>query len=200
MYRRYFKRIIDICIGLLSFPFVVLEIMILGPVIYLTDKGPIFYIADRIGKNGKIFKMYKLRSMKVNAPDIRNADGSTFNGDDDPRVTRIGRIIRKTSLDELPQIINVILGDMSLIGPRPNLPSPYENLSLLEKKRLVVRPGITGYNQAYYRNSVDAKEKFVNDVYYVDNLSFKLDCKIFIATIYSVLKRKNINNSFPQSK
>ena len=200
MYRRYFKRIIDICIGLLSFPFVVLEIMILGPVIYLTDKGHIFYIADRIGKNGKIFKMYKLRSMKVNAPDIRNADGSTFNGDDDPRVTRIGRIIRKTSLDELPQIINVILGDMSLIGPRPNLPSPYENLSLLEKKRLVVRPGITGYNQAYYRNSVDAKEKFVNDVYYVDNLSFKLDCKIFIATIYSVLKRKNINNSFPQSK
>ncbi len=103
MYKHFFKRLIDFVLALMVMPFVLILIIIIGPVIYFTDRGPVFYNADRVGVDGKIFKMFKLRSMYVNAPDIRNADGSTFNSDDDPRVTPIGHFIRKTSLDEFPQ-------------------------------------------------------------------------------------------------
>lgn len=116
MYRRFIKRIIDIIFSLCALPFVLIEIILLGPIIFLTDKGPIFYNAERLGKDGKTYKMFKLRSMKVNAPDIRNEDGSTFNGDNDPRVTKIGRLMRKTSLDEFPQFLNVLIGDSGIIG------------------------------------------------------------------------------------
>ena len=118
MYRKFVKRSIDIVFGLIGLPFFCLFFIVLAPIIYLTDRGPVFYSAQRLGKNGKTFKMYKFRSMKVNAPDIRNADGSTYNGPNDPRVTKIGRIMRKTSLDETPQILNVLKGDMSFVGPR----------------------------------------------------------------------------------
>ena len=116
MYSKRIKRVFDFIIGLLAMPFVLLVTVIMTPIIYLNDKGPIFYNASRIGKNGKPFKMYKFRSMMVNAPDIRNEDGSTYNGDDDPRVTKIGRFMRKTSIDELPQFFNVLLGDSGIIG------------------------------------------------------------------------------------
>src|SRR5699024_4129070 len=141
-------------------------------------KGPVFYISSRLGRNSKIFKMYKFRSMKVNAPDIRNIDGSTFNSADDDRLTKIGKFIRRTSIDELPQLINVLKGDMSLIGPRPDLPGAINDYTGNDIKKIQIRPGITGYNQAYFRNSLPQKEKFKNDVYYVDNLSFGLDIKI----------------------
>ena len=194
MYKYVFKRWIDIIISLLAMPFFIPILIIVAPLIWIDDPGPIFYNAPRLGYKGKVFKMYKFRSMKVNAPDIRNADGSTYNGDNDPRVTRIGRILRKTSVDEIPQFLNVLKGDMSLIGPRPNLPSvPFNKLPKIEKQRLLVRPGITGYNQAYYRNSVSADEKFKNDVYYVRNLNFSLDIKILVQTVKSVLKKENIN-------
>ena len=120
MYKKFFKRFFDIVISLLALPFVLLSIILVAPIIYFTDKGPVFYNAERVGKDGKPFKMYKLRSMYVNAPDIRLADGSTYNGEDDPRVTPVGRFIRKTSIDELPQVINVLQGRMSWIGPRPD--------------------------------------------------------------------------------
>lgn len=116
MYFNFVKRFIDIIIGLLAFPFVLVLIIIMGPIIYFNDKGPIFYNAERLGLNGKPFKMFKFRSMFVNAPDIRNEDGSTYNGDDDPRVTKVGRFMRKTSLDEIPQFLNVLLGDSGIIG------------------------------------------------------------------------------------
>ena len=194
MYKHFGKRAIDIIIGLCAFPFVLLIIIICGPIIYFTDKGPIFYNAKRVGKNGKIFTMYKFRSMRVNAPDIRNADGSTYSSDNDPRVTRIGKIMRKTSIDEFPQFLNVLKGDMSVIGPRPNLPTvPFGELSELEQRRLAIRPGITGYNQAYYRNSVSAIEKYKNDVFYVDNLTLLMDVRVLLHTVISVLKRENIN-------
>ncbi|MTS89344.1 sugar transferase, partial [Proteus mirabilis] len=126
MYKHFFKRLFDLIIALFALPFVLLLILIMVPLIWLTDRGPTFYNAQRVGLNGKIFKMFKFRSMKVNAPDIRNTDGSTFNSSDDPRVTRIGRFIRKTSIDEIPQILNVLIGDMSFVGPRPVLPGiPY---------------------------------------------------------------------------
>ena len=195
MYKSFIKRLFDIIISLVALPFVLLAIIILAPIIYLTDKGPIFYNAPRLGKKGKIFNMYKLRSMRVNSPNLLNADGSTYNADDDPRVTKIGRIMRKTSIDELPQFLNVLKGDMSFIGPRAHLTTSYKGYDLLDdlrKRRLDVRPGITGYNQAYYRNSVTADEKIKNDVYYVDNLSFAMDVKVIFKTVATVLKRENI--------
>ena len=118
MYEKYIKRLFDIVVALIGLPFFAVIFLIIAPIIYLTDKGPIFYNAPRLGRKGKVFNMCKFRSMKVNAPDIRNADGSTFNGKDDPRVTKIGKIMRKTSLDEIPQLLNVLKGDMSLVGPR----------------------------------------------------------------------------------
>ena len=169
-----------------------LILVIIGPLIYFEDKGPIFYNAPRLGKDGKIFIMYKFRSMKVNAPDIKNEDGSTFNSEDDPRLTRIGKIIRKTSLDETPQLLNIIKGDMSIIGPRPDLPEHRELYEGNEERKLEVRPGITGYNQAYYRNALPWKERIQNDIYYIDNMSFWFDIKIFFITIVSVLKCEDI--------
>lgn len=194
MYKKFVKRLLDIIISLIALPFVGLAILVFGPIIYLTDKGPIFYNATRRGMNGKVFKMFKLRSMKVNAPVLKNADGSTYSGDDDVRVTKIGRIMRKLSIDELPQILNVLSGDMSFVGPRPNLATiAYEDMDEMRKKRLSVRPGITGYSQAYFRNSVPQEQKLINDCIYVDKISFLFDVKILIKTVLSVLGSKNIN-------
>lgn len=195
MIYRFFKRLFDIILSLVALPFVLLAIVILAPIIYFTDKGPVFYNAERLGYKGKVFKMYKLRSMKVNSPNLKAADGSTYNGEDDPRVTKIGRLMRKTSVDELPQFLNVLKGDMSLIGPRAHLTTSYKGYDLLDekrKKRLDVRPGITGYSQAYYRNSATAEQKLENDVYYAENISLWLDIKILFKTVASVLKRENI--------
>lgn len=195
MYKHFFKRLFDFIVSLIALPFVLLFIIILAPIIFLTDRGPVFYNAPRLGKKGKVFKMYKLRSMRVNSPDLKNADGSTYNGANDPRVTKIGKIMRKTSLDELPQFLNVLKGDMSLIGPRAHLTTNYkgyDQLDEIHKKRIDVRPGITGYSQAYFRNSITSAEKLKNDAYYVDHLSFWFDIKIFFKTAFSVLKRENI--------
>ncbi len=193
MYQHFFKRLLDILIALAALPFVLLVILIMAPVIYINDPGPVFYNATRRGKDGKTFKMFKLRSMYVNSPDLRNADGTTFNGEDDPRVTKVGKFMRKTSVDELPQFLNVLLGHMSLIGPRPTLATkPYESLTEEQKKRYRVRPGVTGYSQAYYRNSISGADKLKYDCYYVDHVSFVMDVKILLQTVVSVLGRKNI--------
>lgn len=193
MYKKYVKRLLDIIISLAALPFVLAVVVVMAPFIYFEDKGPVFYNATRRGKDGKEFKMFKLRSMYVNSPDLKNADGSTFNSAKDPRVTKIGRFMRKTSIDELPQILNVLIGDMSFVGPRPTLPTtPYDQLPELSKRRLATRPGITGYVQAFYRNSIGQEEKVRLACYYVDNLTFKLDVKILLKTVKSVLKRENI--------
>lgn len=193
MYRKFFKRLIDIILSLIALPFVLLAIAIMAPFIYFEDKGPVFYNAERRGMNGKSFRMFKLRSMYVNSPDIKIADGSTYNSANDPRVTKIGKFMRKTSVDELPQIINVLIGDMSFIGPRPTLVTmPYEELPEINKKRLQMRPGVTGYAQAYYRNSISKQKKYEYDCFYIDNASFILDIKIILQTIKSVLMQENI--------
>jgi len=193
MYRKFIKRILDFLIALLITPFVLIIIVIMTPIIYSNDKGPIFHCALRHGMNGKSFKMIKFRSMYVNSPNIKNADGSTYNGPDDPRVTKVGKFMRETSIDEIPQILNVLRGDMSFIGPRPSLAAcSYEELSRVRKNVLKVRPGITGYTQAYYRNSIIQDEKFEYDAEYAEKISFMLDVKIFVKTVSVVLKRKNI--------
>ncbi len=195
MYKRIIKRFIDILAGLIALPFLLIAMLFIAPIIYFTDRGPIFYVAKRRGRNGKVFKMIKFRSMYVNAPDIRNDDNTTFNGKNDKRVTRIGRILRETSLDEITQLLNVLKGDMSLIGPRPTIPRDdmtYDDLSEPKRKRLGVRPGITGYSQAYYRNSITGAEKLEKDCFYVDNVSLILDIKIILKTIARVVAREEI--------
>lgn len=187
MYKSFVKRLLDLLIGIIGFPFFLLALMIFGSIIKLTDGGPIFYNAERIGKDGKPFKMYKFRSMYVNAPDIRLADGSTYNGADDPRVTKIGKFMRATSIDELPQILNMINGTMSLIGFRPDPPDWKDKYPEDIKIFLTVRPGLTGYSQAYFRNSADGELKMKNDAYYARHISFFLDIKIFFKTIATVL-------------
>ena len=203
MYVHFFKRLIDILIGLCALPFVVLVILVFGPIIYFTDKGPVFYNATRAGKDYKPFKMFKLRSMYVNSPDLKNPDGSTYNSDDDPRVTPIGRFLRKTSLDEFPQFLNVLIGDISFIGPRPklwNAQRKMEDMDGYRKKSFMVKPGITGYAQAYFRNSITQDEKFHWDAYYAENISFLMDVKIIFKTIKSVLFRENINTEHSYKK
>lgn len=193
MYVHFFKRLFDLIIGLVALPFVLIAICIFGPIIYFEDKGSIFYKAQRIAKGGKPFSMLKFRSMKMNAPDIRLEDGSTYNGDDDPRVTKIGKFMRNTSIDEIPQFLNILFGQMSLIGIRPDPLDWLEKYNEHEKVILTVKPGITGYNQAYYRNSADGALKLKNDVYYAENISFALDVKIVFRTIKTVLCHENVN-------
>ncbi|HHX68284.1 MAG TPA: sugar transferase [Gallicola sp.] len=195
MYKNYIKRILDIIICILGLPIFVLLLIIFGLLIKLEDHGPIFYKAERIGKDGKLFKMYKFRSMKLNAPALLNPDGSTYNSKDDPRVTKIGKFIRETSIDETPQIINVLKGDMSIIGPRASLASALSTYKNDEIDKMKVRPGITGYTQAYYRNKLSNREKRLKDAWYANNVSVWLDMKIFFKTIVTVFKREGIYNN-----
>lgn len=192
MYIHCIKRVIDLIISFLVMPLLLVLVIIIAPCIYFEDKGPVFYNAPRIGKNGRSFKMFKFRSMKVNAPDLTMPDGSTYNGPDDPRMTKIGAFLRKTSLDEMPQFLNVLIGDMSVIGPRPDL----ERETLLyegnEDEKLLVKPGITGYAAAYGRNSLPWHERLAMDVYYVRHLSFAFDVKIFFKTIATVFKQEGV--------
>lgn len=192
MYRYGIKRILDIIVSLLALPFLIIIMIPVSIMIKKEDRGPVFYNAPRLGKNMKEFKMYKFRSMKVNAPDIRNNDGSTFNSDNDPRVTKMGKILRKTSVDEIPQLLNVLKGDMSLVGPRP---SPLGNKELYPQeffRKFDVKPGITGYNQALLRNKSTMEQRIENDIYYVENISFILDLKILVITALGVLKKENV--------
>lgn len=193
MYVHFFKRIIDLIIALISLPFVLVLVVIIGPIIWFDDRGPIFYAGKRIGKGGRPFGMIKFRSMKVNAPDIRLEDGSTYNGEDDPRVTRVGRFLRKTTLDEIPQCFNVLAGQMSVVGIRPDPLDWLDKYNEHERVILTVKPGVTGYNQAYFRNSVDGMVKLKNDVYYAEHISFWLDVKILFKTFTTILLRENVN-------
>ena len=136
--------------------------------------------------------MIKLRTMKPSSPDIRNHDGTTFSSADDPRMTRIGKTLRERSLDELPQLYNVLLGQMSLVGPRPDLPDQQLTHTPEQLRKNEVRPGITGYSQAYFRLAADMQQKLANDVYYIDHLSLGLDVQILIKTVDTVLRAKDV--------
>ena len=192
MYVNFIKRVLDIIIGIVALPFVLIIIAVLAPIIKLEDAGPVFYNAGRVGRGGYDFKMYKLRSMRVNAPDLVMEDGSTYNGADDPRMTKIGAFMRKTSLDEIPQFLNVLKGDMSLIGPRPDLRRECDLYTGEEPLKLNVKPGITGYAAVYGRNSLPWRQRLKLDVYYVKHISFLLDVKIFFRTFATVFKQEGI--------
>ena len=187
MYARFGKRACDLVVGLVALPFVLIIIAVLAPFIHFEDKGPVFYNAPRVGKDGRDFKMYKLRSMRVNAPDLIMEDGSTYNGADDPRMTRVGAFMRKTSLDEMP-----LKGDMSVVGPRPDLRRETELYEGDEHLKLTVKPGITGYAAVYGRNSLPWHDRLALDVFYVRNVSFPLDVKVFFKTFSAVFNQEGV--------
>lgn len=192
MYLRFGKRVCDLVVSIVALPFVLIIIAVLAPIIHFEDKGPVFYNAPRVGKDGRDFKMYKLRSMRVNAPDLVMEDGSTYNGADDPRMTKIGAFMRRTSLDEIPQFLNVLKGDMSVVGPRPDLRRETELYESDEGEKLTVKPGITGYAAVYGRNSLPWHDRLALDVYYVRNVTFALDVKVFFRTFATVFKQEGI--------
>jgi undecaprenyl phosphate N,N'-diacetylbacillosamine 1-phosphate transferase len=189
MYRRFFKRLIDILVSavliLLFSPVLIMTAILL----YIQNKGAVFFIQARPGKNEAVFNIIKFKTMT----DAKDANGVLL--PDNQRITALGRIIRKLSIDELPQLFNVLKGDMSLIGPRPLLIRYLPLYNEDQKKRHLVRPGITGLAQVSGRNAISWKEKFAYDVYYVTNLSFWLDVKIAFLTVVKVLKREGVNQS-----
>lgn len=191
----YFKRILDVIISILMlvvlFPF----LLIVAALIKLESKGPVIFKQERIGLNGKVFNIYKLRSMCVGAEKMGSGQYS-FKGDS--RITRIGKVIRALSIDELPQLINIIKGDMSLIGPRPVLtyhPWRFEEYSEEQKKRFAVRPGVTGLAQINGRKTLDWNERIKFDVYYTENLSLWLDISIFFKTIVKIICASDNENT-----
>lgn len=187
------KRVIDIIGSGIALILFSVPMLVVALLIKILDPGPVFFRQERLGIGGKGFRIYKFRSMKVNAEDIRNPDGSAFSGENDPRVTPLGRFIRKTSLDELPQFINVLLGDMSLVGPRPDQVNQLQYYTEEEKKKLLVKPGITGLAQISGRNSISWEERKRFDVIYAEKNSVLGDLAIILKTIPYVLLSKGIN-------
>lgn len=192
VYQLYIKRVIDVVLSIIVLPVAIILMLSIAIAIKMSDGGSIFYRSKRLGKEFKEFDMLKFRSMKEGAPDIRNDDGSTFNSDHDERVTKIGKILRETSLDEIPQLFNIIKGDMSIIGPRAGDVESRNTYKEDEKDKMLVRPGVTGYSQAYYRNSIGVREKRLFDAAYAHNVGFIEDVKIFTHTALSVIARKDI--------
>lgn len=195
MYVKRMKRALDVFLSIIAFPFFLLACLLIAPAIKRSDGGPVFYCGQRVGKQGKIFKMYKFRTMIHNAPDLRMPNGATYNGKDDPRLTKIGRFLREYSLDEIPQVLNIIRGEMSVVGPRPDTPAWLPNYPGGAETFMSMKPGITGYNQAYFRNDSDPFEKMKWDEYYMKNCTFWMDVKIIFKTFSTVLQRKNVYRS-----
>ena len=184
MYARFFKRLLDFTVAFIIFLFLWWFLAIIAIWLYFANKGAgAFFLQERPGKDEKIFKVIKFKSMT----DERDAEGNLL--PDRQRLTKIGRFIRATSIDELPQIINVLKGDMSLIGPRPLLIRYLSYYTEREKKRHSVRPGITGWAQINGRNLLNWNARLECDAFYAENVSFLFDLKIFFLTIYKILKR-----------
>jgi lipopolysaccharide/colanic/teichoic acid biosynthesis glycosyltransferase len=187
MYKTYLKGLLDFVaasVGLILLsPIVILTIIFL----YFANQGKPFFIQPRPGKNGKIFHIIKFKTMN----DKRDAKGNLL--PDVDRLTTVGSIVRKTSLDEIPQLINVLKGEMSLIGPRPLLTHYLHLYDDFQNRRHEVKPGITGWAQVNGRNAISWEKKFEYDVWYVDNISFWLDIKILIKTVLKVIKKEGIN-------
>lgn len=192
------KRVFDLVISTIGLIMLSPIFLILAIIVKLDSKGPVFFAHTRYGKNGKKFKMYKFRTMYENAQDMINDFTpeqmkewkENFKLQDDPRITKVGKFLRKTSLDELPQIVNIIKGDLSIIGPRPVIEEELEKYGENKEKFLSVTPGLTGYWQANGRSSTTYKQRMEMELYYIDHISPKLDFKIFFKTIETVIKKE----------
>lgn len=194
MYRYFFKRLIDTLISALALVIVLIPLIILALLLLSFNKGAgAFFTQVRVGRNAKLFKIVKFKTMT----DERDSAGKLL--PDEKRLTPIGRFVRSTSLDELPQLLNVLKGDMSLIGPRPLLEKYIPLYSKDQFKRHNVRPGITGWAQVNGRNNISWTKKFELDIWYVENQSFLLDIKIFWMTLMKVINRKDITSEDPST-
>lgn len=190
MYKSFFKRNIDFTIVLFALLLIWPILLCITIWLHFANKGAgAFFTQERPGKDGKIFKVIKFKTMT----DERDADGNLL--PDELRLTKVGKFVRSTSIDELPQLINVLKGDMSIIGPRPLLPQYLPLYSAEQARRHEVRPGITGWAQCHGRNAISWTEKFKLDVWYVDNISFVTDLKVIFITIKKVLFREDINSA-----
>lgn len=179
----FFKQVADISVSILLSPVLIIIVFIAGIVIKMDSKGPIIYSQQRVGKNGNVFTIYKLRSMRT---DAEKHTGAVWAEKDDPRITRVGKVLRKFRIDELPQFLNIITGDMSLIGPRPereDLTDLFENEIPGFKDRLLVKPGITGLAQVNGGYNISPKEKLIYDREYIINIGIKEDIKILFKTV-----------------
>lgn len=189
LYQQYIKRIFDIFVSLCILVILSPLLFIVGILLHFANKGAgAFFFQERPGKDGKIFKVVKFKTMT----DEKDAADNLLS--DDKRLTKLGKLIRSTSIDELPQLWNVLKGDMSLVGPRPLLPEYLPLYTPEQARRHEVRPGITGWAQCHGRNAISWKEKFALDVWYVDHISFITDCKIICITIQKVIKRADISS------
>lgn len=192
---KFFKRTLDIIFSLLVLTVLSPVLLILAVAVKLDSKGPVVFKQKRIGLHGKVFDIYKFRSMTVGA---EQTGSGVYSGKNDARVTRVGKFLRATSADELLQAVNILKGDMSLIGPRPPLtyhPWPYEEYTDEQKRMFDVRPGITGWAQINGRKGVEWHKRIELNVWYVDNMSFALDVKIFFKTIAKVFKNEDNENT-----
>lgn len=195
MYAKYIKRILDFILSLLALIILMPILVIVAILIKMTSRGPVFFLQERLGKNGKVFKIIKFRTMIPNAEKI--GDGLKVRSESDNRITKIGKFLRKTSLDELPQLINVLVGQMSLVGPRPPVtyhPHKYEDYTEEQQQRFLVRPGITGLAQVKVRNSATWDERIKIDIEYVNKITLYEDLKIILNTVVQIIKRKDIYN------
>lgn len=198
IYSRYIKRIIDILISLVALVILSPVFLIIGLSIKIESKGPVFFVHKRVGKYGKIIGMYKFRTMVQNAeelikeftPEQMKEFKENFKLENDPRITKVGKFLRKTSLDELPQLINILKGELSIIGPRPVIEEELEKYGENKSKFLSVTPGLTGYWAANGRSNTTYEQRMDMELYYIDNMSWKMDVKIFFKTIISVLKKE----------
>lgn len=194
MYKNGIKRMLDVVISLAVLTIGAIPMLIVALLIRLESPGPAIFRQKRIGKDGKVFEFLKFRSMCQGA---EHTGTGVYSDKNDIRVTRFGRFLRATSIDELPQLINILKGDMSLIGPRPPLtyhPWPYAEYTEEQKRMFAVRPGITGWAQVHGRKAVEWHHRIELNVWYVDNVSFWLDAKIFFMTIYKVLSNADNEN------
>ena len=182
------KRIVDIFGSLVGLVILLPLMIIIAILIKLTSEGPVIFKQERLGKNGRVFKIYKFRTMVVNAENI--GDGLTVKSESDSRITKVGRILRKTSLDELPQLFNVLVGHMSLVGPRPEIPDVVKFYPEEYKQRLLVLPGITGLAQISGRGEIELGKTIYYDLTYIKNFSILYDIKILFKTVLSVFKRE----------
>ena len=192
------KRVIDVILASVALILLSPLFAIIAIAIKIDSKGPVFFAHKRIGKNGKIIKLYKFRSMVINAeeliksftPEQMREYKENYKLTNDPRITKVGKFLRKTSLDELPQLINIINGDLSIIGPRPVVADELEKYGVNKDKFLSVTPGLTGYWVANGRSNTTYEQRMEMELYYIDNLSLKMDIKVFFKTILSVLKKE----------
>lgn len=198
IYIKYIKRVCDIIISSIALIILSPLFLIIGILIKIESKGPVFFLHERVGKNGKSIKIYKFRTMVKNAEELFqkfsleqiNEFERNFKLQNDPRVTKMGRMLRKSSIDELPQLLNILKGELSLIGPRPVIKEELEKYKNNKEKFLSITPGLTGNWAANGRSCTSYKERMNMELYYIDNISFKLDTKIFFKTLQTVLKRE----------